>query len=509
MTAPLQTAADRQHNGMPGSAPDGVPEVLDVLIVGAGLSGIGAAHHLQRRCPQHRYAIVEARGAIGGTWDLFRYPGIRSDSDMYTLGYAFKPWRQALAIADGPAILRYIRETADEAGIGRHIRFGQRVRSAAWCSEQACWTVQLENSNTGLQQALQARFLYLCGGYYSYAGGHRPAFDGEADFRGRVLDPQFWPADLDHRNQRVVVVGSGATAVTLVPEMAKTAAHVTLLQRSPTYIVNRPSQDRIAQSLNRWLPGGLAYGLTRWKNVLVGRFYFGLARRRPAQVKQRLVAMAAQELGPQVDVARHFTPRYNPWDQRVCVAPDGDLFQALRGGRASVVTDTIERFTAHGLRLSSGQELAADIVVLATGLKLNVLNDVSLTIDGRPLDASQAMVYKGMMLSEVPNLALAFGYTNASWTLKADLTAGYVCRLLRHMRRHGHRMALPRRDPAVPALPFLGFTSGYVQRASSLLPQQGTRNPWRLHQSYLADLLAIRYGRIRDGVMRFDQKPSL
>ena len=479
-----------------------------MLIVGAGLSGIGAAHHLQRQRPVHRYAIVEARDAIGGTWDLFRYPGVRSDSDMYTLGYAFKPWQQAQAIADGPAILRYIRETADEADIGRHIRFGQRVRSAAWCSDQACWTVQIEDSQTGQKQALRARFLYLCGGYYSYAGGHRPTFAGEADFGGRVVEPQFWPAGLDHRNQRVVVVGSGATAVTLVPEMARTAAHVTMLQRSPTYIVNRPSQDRIAQALFRWLPAGLAYGLARWKNVLVGRFYFGLARRRPVQVKQRLVAMAAQELGPQVDVAHHFTPHYNPWDQRVCVAPDGDLFRAVREGRASVVTDTIERFTACGLRLSSGQELAADIVVLATGLKLNVLNDVTLTIDGRPLDASQAMVYKGMMLSDVPNLALAFGYTNASWTLKADLTASYVCRLLRYMQRHGHRSAMPRRDPAVPAQPFLGFTSGYVQRASDLLPQQGTREPWRLHQSYLADLLAIRYRRVRDGVMQFDVKPS-
>jgi cyclohexanone monooxygenase len=504
MTAPLPTAADPQRDSLPGAAPDAP---LDVLIVGAGLSGIGAAHHLQRRCPQHRYAIVEARDAIGGTWDLFRYPGIRSDSDMYTLGYAFKPWRQAQAIADGPAILRYIREAAAEAGIGRHIRFGQRVRSAAWCSEQACWTVQVENIPTGRQQALRARFLYLCGGYYSYAGGHRPAIEGEADFGGRLVDPQFWPADLDHRGQRVVVVGSGATAVTLVPEMARTAAHVTMLQRSPTYIVNLPSQDRIAQALNRCLPRGLAYTLVRWKNVLVGRFYFSLARRRPAQVKRRLVAMAAAELGPQVDAARHFTPRYDPWDQRVCVAPDGDLFLAIRSGRASVVTDTIERFTASGLRLCSGQELAADIVVLATGLKLNVLNDVALTIDGQPFDASQAMVHKGMMLSDVPNLAMAFGYTNASWTLKADLTAGYVCRLLRHMQRRGHRIALPRRDPAVPSQPFLGFTSGYVQRASALLPKQGSRDPWRLHQSYLADLLAIRWGRIRDGVMQFDTRP--
>jgi monooxygenase len=476
---------------------------LDVLIVGAGLSGIGAAHHLQRRCPDHRYAIVEARNSLGGTWDLFRYPGIRSDSDMYTLGYDFKPWKQAKAIADGPAILQYIRETADEAGITPHIRFGQAVRSAAWNSADACWTVQVEQVATGDVSSLRARFLYLCGGYYSYAGGHRPVFDGEADFAGRVVEPQRWPADLDHAGRRVVVIGSGATAVTLVPEMAKTAAHVTMLQRSPTYIVSRPSVDAIAQRLNRWLPSGLAYAITRWKNVLVGRFYYRLARRRPALVKQRIVEMAAQALGPQVDVATHFTPRYNPWDQRVCVVPDGDLFQQIRSGRASVVTDTVARFTPTGLRLASGAELAADIVVVATGLKLNVLNDVVITVDGRPVDAGQAMSYKGMMLSDVPNLAMAFGYTNASWTLKADLTAGYVCRLLRHMRRHGHTSAMPRRDPTVPAQPFLSFTSGYVQRAAGLLPQQGLRKPWQVHQSYLADLLTIRFDRLADGVMQF------
>lgn len=476
---------------------------LDVLIVGAGLSGIGAAHHLQRRCPEHRYAIVEARDTLGGTWDLFRYPGIRSDSDMYTLGYDFKPWKQAKAIADGPSILQYIRETADEAGITPQIRFGQAVRSAAWSSADACWTVEVEQRASGERSSLRARFLYLCGGYYSYAGGHRPVFDGEADFAGRVVEPQRWPADLDHAGQRVVVIGSGATAVTLVPEMAKTAAHVTMLQRSPTYVVSRPSVDRIAQSLNRWLPSGLAYAITRWKNVLVGRFYYRLARRRPALVKQRIVEMAAQQLGPQVDVATHFTPRYDPWDQRMCVVPDGDLFQQIRAGRASVVTDTIARFTPTGLRLASGAELAADIVVVATGLKLNVLNDVAISVDGRPVDAGQAMSYKGMMLSDVPNLAMAFGYTNASWTLKADLTAGYVCRLLRYMRRHGHSSAMPRRDATVPSQPFLSFSSGYVQRAAGLLPQQGLRKPWQVHQSYLADLLTIRFDRLADGVMQF------
>ena len=502
MPQPERTGAPHLPALNGSTVTDSIPP-LDILIVGAGLSGIGAAHHLQRRCPDHRYAIVEAREAIGGTWDLFRYPGVRSDSDMYTLGYVFKPWRQAKAIADGPSILRYICETADEAGITPHIRFRQAVRSAAWSSAEACWTVQVEHRASAEISTLRARFLYLCGGYYSHAGGHRPVFDGEADFAGRVVEPQRWPADLAHAGQRVVVIGSGATAVTLVPEMAKSATHVTMLQRSPTYVVSRPSEDRIAQRLNRWLPSGLAYAITRWKNVLVGRFYYRLARRRPALVKQRIVAMAAQQLGPQVDVATHFTPRYDPWDQRVCVVPDGDLFKQLRSGRASVVTDTVDRFTPTGLRLASGAELPADIVVVATGLKLNVLNDVTISVDGRPVDAGQAMSYKGMMLSDVPNLAMAFGYTNASWTLKADLTAGYVCRLLRHMRRHGHTSAMPRRDPSVPAQPFLSFTSGYVQRAAGLLPQQGLRKPWQVHQSYLADLLTIRFDRLADGVMQF------
>jgi monooxygenase len=483
---------------MPGTD---TPEILDVLIVGAGLSGIGAARQLQQRCPRQRFALLEAREAVGGTWDLFRYPGIRSDSDMHTLGYAFKPWTERKAIADGPAILRYIRETADEAGITPLIRFGHRVTAADWRSREACWHVTAEHA--GASVTLRARFLYLCSGYYSYAQGHRPRFDGEAGFRGTLVAPQFWPPGLQHAGQRVVVVGSGATAVTLVPELAKTAGHVTMLQRSPTYVVARPSEDRIAQALSRRLPARLAYGLTRWKNVLVGLFYFRLARRYPQQTKQRIVEMAAQALGPQFDVRTHFTPRYDPWDQRVCVVPDGDLFIALREGRASVVTDTIERFTSNGLRLASGTELPADIVVLATGLKLELMGGAAISVDGRPCELARHMAYKGMMLSDLPNLAMAFGYTNASWTLKADLTAGYVCRLLNHMARHGHAVAVPRRDPSVAEAPFLGFTSGYVQRALPTLPRQGVRKPWQVHQNYLADLLTIRFGRLDDGVMQF------
>jgi monooxygenase len=488
---------------VPAAHPETPADILDVLIVGAGLSGIGAAHHLQRRCPAKRYAIVEARTSIGGTWDLFRYPGIRSDSDMYTLGYDFKPWTGAKAIADGPAILRYIRETADEGGITRHVRFGHAVRSAEWSSRDACWTVAAERGPTGERVTLRARFVYMCCGYYSYAQGHRPRFAGEADYRGAVLEPQFWPEGLDYAGKRVVVIGSGATAVTLVPEIAKTAAHVTMLQRSPTYVVTRPSQDRLAHWLKRLLPSGVAYAVTRWKNVLLGMFFYQLARRRPAQMKRRIIHMARRQIGPEFDVDTHFTPRYNPWDQRMCLVPDGDLFQQIRQGRASVITDTIERFTDQGLRLASGRELPADIVVVATGLKLNVLGDVAVRIDGRACDLGHTIAYKGMMLSDVPNLALAFGYTNASWTLKADLTAGYVCRLLRYMDRHGHAVAVPRRDPAVLPQPFLTFTSGYVQRALAVLPKQGSHRPWQVYQNYLLDLFNLRYGRIADGVMQF------
>jgi monooxygenase len=478
-------------------------DILDVLIIGAGLSGIGAARRLQRRCPGKRYAIVEARESIGGTWDLFRYPGVRSDSDMYTLGYDFKPWTDAKAIADGPAILSYIRETAREGGITRHIRFGLKVRSAEWSGRDAHWTVTAERAADGGSATFRARFLYMCCGYFSYADGHRPEFPGEADFRGMVLHPQFWPENLDYSGKRVVVIGSGATAVTLVPEMAKSAAHVTMLQRSPTYVVTRPSIDRLALWLRRRLPGATAYRLARWKNVLLAMFFYQLARRRPAQMKKRIIDMARTQVGPEFDVDTHFTPRYNPWDQRMCLVPDGDLFQRIREGSAAVVTDGIECFTERGVKLASGGELPADIVVMATGLKLNVMGDVAVRIDGRPCDFGATLAYKGMMLSDVPNLAMTFGYTNASWTLKADLTAGYVCRLLRYMDRRGYTVAVPRRDPSVLPQPFLTFTSGYVRRALAILPKQGSRRPWAVYQNYLLDLFNLRYGRIADGVIEF------
>jgi cyclohexanone monooxygenase len=494
---------------VPVARPECQPDILDVLIVGAGLSGIGAAHRLQRRCPSKRYAVVEARTCIGGTWDLFRYPGVRSDSDMYTLGYDFKPWTGAKAIADGPAILQYIRDAADQTGITQHIRFGHTVRSAQWSSRDAYWTLETELADTGQRVSLRARFVYLCCGYFSYSQDHRPEFAALSEYRGRIVHPQFWPTDLDYAGKHILVIGSGATAVTLVPEMAKTAAHVTMLQRSPTYVVTRPSEDRFAQRLQQYLPSGLAYRLARWKNVFIGMFYFELARRRPEAVKQRIINMARSQLGAGCDVETHFTPRYRPWDQRVCLVPDGDLFRKIRQGRAAVMTDTIECFTQTGVKLRSGQEISADIVVLATGLQLNVLGDVAIHIDGRHCDLGQTMAYKGMMLSGVPNLAMAFGYTNASWTLKADLTAGYVCRLLRYMDRHGFAIAVPRPDPAELTRPFLSFTSGYVQRALTILPKQGSQAPWRVYQNYLLDLFALRYGRIADGVMGFGRAGAM
>ncbi|HET9018737.1 MAG TPA: NAD(P)/FAD-dependent oxidoreductase, partial [Acetobacteraceae bacterium] len=428
-----------------------------------------------------------------------------SDSDMYTLGYAFRPWREAKAIADGPSILRYIRDTAAEYGIDRKIRFRHRVRRVAWSSQDARWTVEAERTDTGGTVRLTCGFLLMCSGYYSYASGHAPEFPGMARFRGRIVHPQFWPADYDDAGRRVVVIGSGATAVTLVPELARTAAHVTMLQRSPTYMVARPSQDDLANRLRRRLPAKLAYGVTRWKNIGFSLYFHRLARRRPARVKAALIGMVRQALGADYDVATHFTPRYNPWDQRLCLVPDADMFKAIRSGRAAVVTDTIETFTETGLQLSSGAELPADIIVTATGLRLNLLGDVSVFVDGARVDPAQCLSYKGMMLSDVPNLATVFGYTNASWTLKADLIASYVCRLLNHMRRHGYTIATPQRAAAADVAPFIDFSSGYVQRAIHMLPKQGAQNPWRVHQNYLRDLRALRFAPVADGVMRFSR----
>jgi monooxygenase len=477
-------------------------EHFDVLVVGAGLSGIGAGHHLQRARPGKSYVILEARDAIGGTWDLFRYPGIRSDSDMYTLGYAFRPWTQAKAIADGPSILTYVRDTAAEGGIDQHIRFGHNVEHASWSTADACWTVEAEHE--GRTVRFTCRFLFMCSGYYDYAGGHTPDFAGRDAFKGQIIHPQAWPEDLDYAGKRVVVIGSGATAVTLVPEMAKTAGHVTMLQRSPTYVVSRPAEDALAIRLRKFLPAMLAYQIIRWRNVLLGAWFFNLARKKPEDVKRRLVGMVRKELGPDYDVETHFTPRYNPWDQRLCLVPDADLFAALRDGSASVVTGEIDRLTKDGVRLTSGEVLPADIIVTATGLKMNLFGGMTISVDGSAIDASKTMAYKGLMFSGVPNLASSFGYTNASWTLKADLTCEYVCRLLNHMDRIGMRQATPRlSDPTVEERPWLDFTSGYVQRAIAHLPKQGSKAPWRLNQNYGRDMITLRFGRMEDGVMEF------
>ena len=481
------------------------PAPLDVIIVGAGLSGIGAARALTNSCPDKRYLVLERRNAMGGTWDLFRYPGIRSDSDMYTLGYSYKPWTGRKAIADGADIKRYIEEIADESGVVHNIRYGHQVIAADWSSEQALWTLQVRVTGKDgrvSDERLQTRFLAMCSGYYSYDEGYRPAFPGEADFSGQIIHPQFWPENLDCQGKRVVVIGSGATAVTLVPALAEQGAQVTMLQRSPSYVVSRPLVDGIAQNLQKWLPLPLAYRLTRWKNVLLGQYFYRMARNKPERTKAYLLHLLQREIGSDVDI-RHFSPSYNPWDERVCAVPDGDLFHLLRARQVEIVTDTIECFTDKGIRLNSGAELSADIIVTATGLKMNVLGDARLSVDGEPVRTADHMAYKGMLLSDVPNMVLTFGYTNASWTLKAELTANYMTRLLRHMDRKGVRTVVARRDPGVREQPFLKFTSGYVQRAADILPKQGDKPVWQVSQNYLKDKYIIQYGKLDDGVLHF------
>ena len=477
-------------------------EHFDVGIVGAGLSGIGAAYHLKTTCPDRTFAIFEGRDAIGGTWDLFRYPGIRSDSDMYTLGYAFHPWTEATAIADGPSILNFVRETARENDIEKAIRFGHKIKRVGWSTDDTRWTVEAEVAGEIVRYT--CNFLFLCGGYYSYDGGYTPDFPGMADFKGRMVHPQQWPTDLDYAGKSVVVIGSGATAVTLVPEMARAASHVTMLQRSPTYVVSRPAEDKMANTLRKWLPAMLAYNIVRARNVLGGMYFFNLARKKPEQVKAGIIKMVQDELGPDYDVATHFTPTYNPWDQRLCLVPDADMFRQIKAGRASVVTDQIETFTATGIRLKSGQELKADIIVSATGLVLEVWNGIEVSVDGTRIDPGQTLGYKGMMYDGVPNLASTFGYTNASWTLKCDLTCEFVCRVLNHMKKTGQRQVMPVNDTGdVASAPWLDFSSGYVQRAMEKWPKQGTRVPWKLDQNYAKDLMNLRYARLDDGVLRF------
>ncbi len=476
-------------------------EHVDVLVIGAGISGISAAHHLQTQCPDKSFLILEGRDSIGGTWDLFKYPGIRSDSDMYTLGFSFRPWRDPKAIADGPSIMSYLHGAVEDAGLHDKIRFGRKVVNAQWSSQAAQWTLTVLNTQSQSEEVFTCNFVHMCTGYYNYEQGHRPAFPGEKNFKGPVIHPQFWPEDLDYENKNVVVIGSGATAVTLVPAMAEKAAKVTMLQRSPTYIVSMPAENTLANWARRNLPAKLAYGLTRWRNVLLNRIMFWYCRRYPDKAKKLLLKGVRAELPKGFDIEKHLTPHYNVWDQRVCLAPDGDFFAALRAGTADIVTDHIECFTKRGVKVKSGAEIDADIIVSATGLDLKFFGGVDIQVDNKPVLAKDTMTYKGMMFSGVPNLALSSGYTNASWTLKCDLTSAYVCRLLNHMDKKGYTQARPELDWAdMEVAPLLDFTSGYVVRKLDELPKQGTVTPWRLHQNYLLDIMMLRMGRVTDGI---------
>jgi monooxygenase len=473
-------------------------EHFDVLIIGAGLSGIGAACSLKSNCPQKTFAILEARNSIGGTWDLFRYPGIRSDSDMYTLGYSFRPWREPDALADGASILKYVQDTAAEHQLHARIRFGQRVIRASWSSADASWSVEVDRSHshdTGHDTVrYTCNFLLACTGYYNYAQGYTPSFAGLSRFEGKIVHPQHWPQDLSYAGKHVIVIGSGATAVTLVPAIASSAAHVTMLQRSPTYVVSVPRRNQSSSF----------YRFARWRSLLFGMTFFQLCKRFPSAVRRFILNAARAQLGPDYDIAAHFAPRYNPWEQRMCLAPDGDFFRAISSGRASVRTGEIDIFTQRGIRLRNGDELQADLVVTATGLERLLLGAIQISVDGRPVDFSRTITYKGALYSGVPNLASAFGYTNASWTLRSELTCEYVCRLLNHMQRTGYQYCLPKLDDRiVQPKTWLNLKSGYIERSAAHWPKQGSRGPWRLPQNYLLDLAALRFSPVDDGVLQF------
>ena len=483
-------------------------EHLDVVIVGAGISGISAAWHLQDRCPTKSYAVLERRDDLGGTWDLFNYPGIRSDSDMFTLGFRFKPWESAQSIADGASIKAYIKEAATENGIDQHIRYRQKVVAADWSDADNRWTVTVDND--GRQEQISCSFLFACSGYYNYDEGYSPEFEGAQDFQGTIIHPQHWPEDLDYAGKKVVVIGSGATAVTLIPALVNSGAgHVTMLQRSPTYIGSLPLIDPVAERANRWLPARAAHVVNRWKAIAFSTAQYQLARKFPAYMRKTLLTMAKRRLPEGYDVEKHFGPSYNVWDQRLCLAPNGDLFKTIRHDQADVVTDTIDRFTKTGIKLSSGDELQADIIITATGLNMQLLGGLKPSRNGEPFDLTSLMTYKGLMFSGVPNFAITFGYTNASWTLKADLVSEFVCRLLNYMDANGFDTVEPQHPgDAVDELPFMDFNPGYFQRAMHLLPKSGSRAPWRLKQNYFFDMRMIRRGRVDDEALHFAKQPA-
>ncbi|MBU3689587.1 MAG: FAD-containing monooxygenase EthA [Acidimicrobiales bacterium mtb01] len=484
---------------------------FDVLIVGAGISGIGSAYHLKTLCPDRSFAILEGRPDIGGTWDLFRYPGVRSDSDMHTLGYSFKPWTDAKAIADGPSIMKYLRATVQEFGIAPHIKFNHLVSRAEWSTESATWTLTAKRADTGETVMYTCNFLHMCSGYYSYKEGYTPEFPGRERFRGTIIHPQKWPENFDYSGKRVVVVGSGATAMTVVPAMADKAAHVTMLQRSPTYVVARPDVDRVAEGLRKIFPEKVAYAITRKKNTVLQGFFYGRTRTQPEKVKATLLAGVRQALGPNFDVDKHFTPSYNPWDQRMCLLTNGDLFKSINAGRASVVTDHIETFTENGIRLKSGDELEADVIVTATGLNLVTLGEMTFEVDGEVVDFAKTWTYRGVAYSDVPNLVSTFGYINASWTLRADLVSTFVCRLLNHMRDNGTVQVTPRLRPSdrdMTPRPWIEqFSAGYMQRTMDQMPKQGDREPWVNPQSFKIERKTIGRGRLDDGVLQFTRQP--
>lgn len=480
-------------------------EHVDVIIVGAGISGVSAAHHIKEGSPDRSFVILESRERMGGTWDLFRYPGVRSDSDMHTLGFAFRPWREAKAIADGPSIRKYVKATASESGLTEHLRLQHKVVAADFDQSNSRWTVQVDNA--GQSKQMSCNFLFMCGGYYNYTSGYTPEFAGRENYAGTVVHPQHWPEDLDYSGKKVLVIGSGATAMTLVPAMAETAAKVTMLQRSPTYVVSRPDQDAIANFLRKFLPEKLAYRLTRFKNIELQRFFFNRTRTQPEKVKAKLLEMVREQLGDKVDVEKHFTPSYNPWDQRLCLVPNADLFESLKSGKAEVVTDHIDEFVEQGIRLKSGDVLEADIIVTATGLNLEVLGGAKFSVDGEPVNFADTFSYKGMMYSEVPNLIQTFGYINASWTLRADLTSEYAVRLLNHMRDSGDLQVTPRvasADADMPARPWIvDFPAGYMERSMHLFPKQGDRQPWLNTQNFAEDRKTIRNAPLQDGSLIF------